>query len=190
LSGESLPRKEDRVKKGLCRNHDGDADIQWDAQDWLDEGDHLQGNPQDPDDDEFNPERSPIDVIMQCALSGCEVTGLPTRYLPHGKVMHIYRLYQATMQAWLEQTEAGLSGQEGEPQVRNELRRGPASYQQFLKRYKVKWRKCLKSRKSSDHAMCQTCFELQQMLDNRNATPAKKRQAIAADRVSWFELNL
>ena len=170
------------MKTGKGRNATGDADIQWGDKDWLDEGDDPNGDDADDDAGEFNPDRSPVDVLWAYSRAPHAVWGLPVRYLAHDKLSHIYQAYTAAMHAWLEQAEQtpGVS-----TETLNELRKGPSNYDWFRTRYRDKWRKCLKFRKSSQHAMCQTCFDHQQVLDSKKASREDKELAARRLREHW-----
>ena len=187
-----LPPTQERLKRGRRRHKAGDADIQWSGEDWLDEGDDPQGDDAQADDitddeaNEFNADRSPVDIIFAYSRAPHQVLGLPTRFLPHSKFSHVYRIYCAAMHAWLEQAEnSQVVGESAE--TLNELRRGPAEYCWVRRRYLEKWRKCLKFRKSSEHAQCLTCFERQHVLDSKKASRGDKDLAASALRQHWNE---
>ena len=54
--------------------------------------------------------------------------------------------------------------------VLQQLQKGPASFSHFRARYWTLWANFLRFRKASEHAMCDTCFELLQVAQPPSAT--------------------
>jgi len=100
-------------------------------------------------------------LTVACATS---VLGLPVRYLPHQTLSNLYWQFTSTWEqhmAWHRQ---------------HFFQKMP-SYNTFANRFRAHWRKVLQLRKGSQHAQCQTCFELQQLLRSPKANWGQKAQA-------------
>jgi len=112
----------------------------------------------DPEDD-WNPDYPSIDLFTRLTTASlARVVGLPIRYLSHGRVHDLYWMFVA---AW----DFLAAGERLDVQVSAE----PPSFVTFRRRWQV-WKQYLRFRKSSQHAQCQTCWELQQQMHNRRAT--------------------
>ena len=93
------------------------------------------------------------------AMTG-DVLGVPVRHLPHGKPHDLYLQYLAWHQIQLERGGEGVERCDEDADVATE----PASLSTFWRCWTYKWRNYLCFRKSSQHACCQTCFDLKQAI--------------------------
>ena len=104
-------------------------------------------------DDDWNPDFPSVDLFTRLTTaSQSRVVGLPARYLPHGRLHDLYWMF---LSAWdflasAERSDVTTSGK-------------PPSFVTFWRQWQV-WKTHLKFRKSSQHAQCQTCWELQQQM--------------------------
>ena len=117
-------------------------------------------------DDDWNPDFPSVDLFTRLTTaSQSRVVGLPARYLPHGRLHDLYWMF---LSAWdflasAERSDVTTSGK-------------PPSFVTFWRRWQV-WKTHLKFRKSSQHAQCQTCWELQQQMHTPTTTWADRMQA-------------
>ena len=120
--------------------------------------------------------------------AGTEVVNLPRRWLPPGTLSDLYWQFLAWHAALVEMdTDVSMSGidaprvlgQRCEDGVDNEA----ASLSTFLRCYRGKWQQVLKCRKASEHAQCQTCFDLQSALYSGHRTLQQKLQDARAWRL-------
>lgn len=103
---------------------------------------------------------NPVSACTIACLAG--VAGLPMRYLPHCRLVDLYWQFIA---AWDEQNSNGyLSFQT------------PPCFRTFAARW-THWKKWLRIRKVSQHAQCQTCFDLQLTINSVKSAWGQKMQA-------------
>ena len=114
----------------------------------------LNGSPwheeKDPDEVmEWTPDAPSVERFVQLTVAchGVAVPGVPVRYLPHGKLHDLYWMF---LSQWDIFSAPGVQG----PDV------AVPSYTLFWRRWQT-WKRFLRFRKASQHAQCQTCFELQ-----------------------------
>lgn len=104
-----------------------------------------------------------LNPVVCCTLACVAgVVGLPVRYLQHVRLMDLYWQF---ISAWDEQHSTGFLSFTS-----------PPCFKTFTRRWKV-WNKWLKIRKPSQHAQCQTCFDLQQVMNSMRSTWGQKMQA-------------
>jgi hypothetical protein len=148
-----------------------DADIQFDEQPWLQEGDALDAEPAPGAPvlpDEWNPDAPCLDQVHALTIATqARVTGVPVRYLPHQRLSDLYWLFQAS---WDRLAECLPEEQR--------LPAAPA-FRTFRRRW-WRWQPALKFRKASQHTQCQTCAEIQRPLRRPRASWAERTQAAAA----------
>ena len=107
--------------------------------------------------------------IISC-VTGDKILGLPKRYLPHQSLSNLYWIFTSV---W-DNTYARLCTSGATC----------PSFSTFQKRWRV-WKHRLKLRKSSQHAQCTTCHELQLVLRANNKTWGEKVQAARQLRVHY-----
>lgn len=103
-----------------------------------------------------------FDVTDTCLATGSFVLGLPLRYLPHQRISDLYWVFQSV---WESSYAPHLPAGSTVPCIGT-----------FTKRWRV-WSARLKFRKSSQHAQCQTCWELQQTLRSHKGWGEKVQAA-------------
>ena len=131
---------------------------------WLDRGEDL--NPEE--EDVHVPDHPDVDLstmLTRAAASSCTV-GLPVRYLPHSTLAVLYLLFIASWDTL----------KKFDPRGESDLQVMPSSTS-FQRRWHAVWNKYLKIRKSSEHAMCNTCFRLQAVLNGTRETLEARRDA-------------
>ena len=139
-TAEALPEEQGGK---VQRKMSVDADILLDESPWtvgdeLDEPGALQS--------EWCPDQPELDhYVALTTASTSHTIGLPVRRLQHGKLSELYWVFLAS---W-ECLQAHCSSLGTAP-----------SFSTFWRRWK-KWNHVLKFRKSSQHAQCQTCWDLQ-----------------------------
>ena len=139
LTGEPLPRPSKRKKAQVDPRFD--AEIEYDGVAWLDQGDNLQG--EDEEEEDWNPERNVIEVLIAgvgASHGNDRPIGLPTRYLPHSCVAHMYLVYVATQKKWQQDAIDAAADQFANPdpglqQCVKDLNKGPASQSHFTRRH-------------------------------------------------------
>lgn len=110
---------------------------------------------------------SPVEFIV--ASCGKQAVQAVRRYLPHGRPTDLYWQYLA----WHEHRKlTGLQSSVDESSGAKECVQA-ASWSTFWRVYQ-KWREVLRPRAESDHAKCQTCYELQTQLYCKHAAPQEK----------------
>ena len=102
-------------------------------------------------------------ATMITVASAASVIGLAVRYLPHVTLADLYAQFNA---AWEAQVASASGGFPAIP-----------SFTTFCRRWSTRWRKVLRMRKSSQHAQCQTCFDLQKQLRGAASSWGAKLQA-------------
>ena len=106
-----------------------------------------------------------ISPVAEATMTICApMQGLPTRYLQHVRVADLYWQFLA---AWDEQQLHGFL-----------TFQSPPCFRTFSRRWKF-WHdhKWLRIRKSSQHAQCQTCFELLRAINSTAGSWGSKMQA-------------
>ena len=123
---------------------------------------------------EWTPDNPSIETFVQLtvACQGVATPGVPVRYLQHGRLHDLYWLFLAQWDL------VSVQGQEPEECV------VPPSYTLFWRRWQV-WKRFLRFRKSSQHAQCQTCWELHQRMHKHNNTWHNRLEAARALRVHY-----
>ena len=182
-AAEPLPHKEIRA----LNDDKKDVEITFEDKAWLDKGDTLNAG----EDKDWQPDRPKVDVATRLTLAaqGMEKdVGLPVRFLPQTPLIH---LYWSFVSAW-DGLMACLAFES--PFVRKS--RCPISqdgswacpsYATFLKRWHDVFKHYLRFRKTSQHAMCQTCFELQQAIHCARGCMAKRLDAARALRKHYAD---
>ena len=138
----------------------------------------------------WNPDRPPVELHAQLAAlannPGADI-GLPVRYLGHAPLVHYYWLFHShwdSLHAYSTFAHEGTF-EEGSSSsgVLGSSSAGALpcpSMRLFQDRWKSVWRYYLRIRKSSQHAQCQTCFELSQIMHGHSAgVGARYRAALA-----------
>jgi hypothetical protein len=160
-TAEALP--EEQCGK-VQRKGSVDADIlldesPWSAEEIIEPGPLLS---------EWSPDQPELDhyvALTMASTSHC--IGLPVRRLQHGKLSELYWVFMASWEC-IQSHNASLG-------------RVP-SFSTFSRRWK-KWHHVLKFRKSSQHAQCQTCWDLQkEMLGFRGSGVVSWTSRLAAAR--------
>lgn len=134
--------------------------------------------------DTWSPDKPTVDSLVRLTVaSQAQVVGLPARYLPHGKLHDLYWMF---LSSWdfvrVELDKEPGSGQTSSvqtsrrPDVQKLRGLGTPSFPTFWRRWQV-WKVYLKFRKSSQHAQCQTCFELQQTMHRGSVSWELRMQA-------------
>ena len=82
------------------------------------------------------------------------VPGVLQRALPHQRLHDLYWVFLAAWEKIWEQANSAA-----QPALQ-----APPSYATFHRRWNQTWKKYMRFRKSSEHAQCQTCFDLLQQL--------------------------
>jgi hypothetical protein len=143
----------------------------------------LNGNPwldtQDEQVAEWTPDNPSIEKFVQltAACKGGATPGVPVRYLQHGR---LHDLYWVFLSQWdVVAGSVGSVGSEGPVAFVK-----PPSYTLFWRRWRI-WKQFLRFRKSSQHAQCQTCFELQQQMHKGSLTWHQRMAAARALRVHY-----
>lgn len=169
-AAESLPApsRSQGVEASGCQ---GDADISFDNKPWLDAGDPLW-----PDgEDSWCPDRPAVDVsqMLTVAADGKDI-GLPMRFLGHNTLHALYWCFRAHWSALQDHGSLeDIHGRQGRPNVGAEC----PSFSTFRRRWDAVWSYYLKFRKSSQHAQCDTCFKLQQVIEDRKGNLVAKWNA-------------
>jgi len=122
------------------------------------------------------PDKPTVESITKLTLaSSALVVGLPRRFLPHARVHDLYWLFLAswdTVCPYLESKSLGVQESAASPAMI-----AAPSWTTLWRCWNQTWSRYLSFRKSSQHAQCQTCFELQQELHARKNTWARRAQA-------------
>ena len=124
--------------------------------------------------DDWTPDRPTVDTMTRLTVASKSlVVGLPRRFLPHSRPYDLYWLFLA---AWdtIQEPQASRGVQESSSPATAQT---APSWPTFWRRWKTVWSGFLRFRKSSQHAQCQTCFELQQALHSRKETWLQRVQA-------------
>ena len=134
-----------------------DAEISYENGPWLYAGDQL--HPEQPttaeEDAEWRPDQPAAEVLHRLTVASTEVVpGILQRALPHQRLHDLYWVFLAAWEKIWEQANAA-------PQ---KALQSPPSYATFHRRWNQVWKKYMRFRKSSEHAQCQTCFDLLQQL--------------------------
>ena len=164
-AGEPLPRPE--LRKGPGKP--ADSDILYDTGPWLNHGDKLNGD----DDDSYNPDRPAVNVACLVTLACLGfVVGLPVRFLHHATLWSLYWQFVAYWETLRDSGRLGV-----EKSRRRDVGNEAPSFSTFQRRWHDIWRHYLRFRKSSEHAQCNTCWELQQRMFARGNSIADKIDA-------------
>ena len=110
---------------------------------------------------------NPVTAITLTSTAG---SGLPVRYLQHVKLIDLHWQF---MTAWDEQQKRGFF-----------CYMQPPCFKTFSRRW-VFWNKWLKIKAPSQHAQCQTCFELLRQINSKTASWGAKLQAARDLRVHY-----
>jgi hypothetical protein len=178
-AAEPLPCDEQRLQ-GIKTQTKGkpvsqDADVWFEDSPWLNAGEDPNGK----DDDatamsatsatsaarqEWNPDAPSVDVLLGFTIASSEtVVGMPRRYLSHCHLHDLYWMFEASWDCLRARS------------VSVNLAECP-SFSLFRQRWRI-WRRYLKIRKPSQHAQCQTCWELQRVMNAKDAIWSKRAQA-------------
>lgn len=167
---EYCPAARDRPQTDLCHQYflelyqSAAEPLPEDAQCAEAQGPEIPGEGADPwaavppdAADTWNPDAPNPTAFIAAALTAGTidsdtVLGLPRRYLPHGTPTDIYWMFVG----WCD--------------CHNVV---PASYSTFWRSWAV-WKKYLRHKKESQHAQCNTCFELQKTLHSTGSSWADK----------------
>ena len=153
-----------------------DADITFDNGPWYQSGDGLNLGDASLEEEQvawqnWEPDRPITEVLHQLTVASKEaVVGAPLRFLPHGRLHDLYWLFQAAWGTLVAHQRPGVLESW-------DLMQGPPSFMTFYRRWAAVWHKLLRFRKSSQHAQCQTCHELQQVMRGRQSNWQQKMQA-------------
>jgi hypothetical protein len=155
-AAEPLPKAKGHGRKAGMKV---DTEISYENSPWLRAGESL--CPEHPstlqEDEEWRPDRPANEVLHRLTVASAElVPGIAQRSLPHQRLFDLYWVFQA---AW-EKIREHSGGQ---------VLQNVPSYTTFHRRWTTVWSKYMRFRKSSEHAQCQTCFELLHQL--RGAGP-------------------
>ena len=164
---EGLPAPSKRAKSDSGVDHDITFDDGGSGEPnaWcLDAGGPLHGK----EDVSWNPDRPTVDTtnLLTVAADGKDV-GLPVRFLNHSSLFALYWVFCASWSAL---------GCCGVWQAAGDVPECP-SFATFRRRWHEVWRFYLKFRKTSCHAMCTTCFKLQQMIEDPKSDPGIRWKA-------------
>lgn len=129
---------------------------------------------EEADVQEWTPDNMPTEqfVALTVGCHGAGSPGVPVRYLQHGRLHDLYWLFSGTWDLLNVQSPESLHGV------------ATPSFTLFSRRWQV-WKKFLRFRKSSQHAQCQTCFELQQRMNKRNNSWHDRVEAARALKVHY-----
>ena len=139
----------------------------------LDDGTHMwAGQPMNPGEDqedtELSLERPVVELqasLAQLAQSPAADVGLPVRYLPHNPLIHHYWVFVSSWAHILASAQFDPQrGSSSNPHSRVSGFIPCPSYKTFNRRYQQVWERYLRIRKWSQHAMCNTCYMLQQQM--------------------------
>ena len=164
-----------------------DADCLFDHHEHMWEGQPLNPAEGKVDTEELSLEHPLVELqasLTQLAQSPCADLGLSVRYLPHNPLIHYYWVFVSSWDSILASAEfyPGI-GASWRPDSSSPKSIGfiPCpSYHTFCRRYRQVWAQYLRIRKQSQHAQCNTCFELQrEMHGARNSMQARLTAARA-----------
>lgn len=146
------------------------------------------GDPLNPEEREtWSVQPPPVEMYNMLAAvahdSGSDI-GLPCRYLPNMPLIHFYWLLVSSWDSVQAMTHFPVSRKSASHssesrssahgvESRSSGAWGTPSYSTFRRRYMEVWQRNLIIRKASQHAQCQTCWELQQKINKRGSMKAK-----------------
>jgi len=157
-----------------------ESDIHLHGSPWMDAGEPL--NP--GEDDSWEPTRPSVDQtrMLTQAARGLPVVGLRERYIQHTTVGILYWEFLAAWDTLKEHARKTKPKQET---------RGPADDQEtslpsppgigtFRQRWSEVWSKYIKIRQKTEHAQCNTCFRLREIIADPNQTMQARKDAAKA----------
>ena len=164
---------------------DPDPDFDHPEMPSLNAGDAL--NPEEQETWSVQP--PPVEMYSKLAAvahdSACDI-GLPCRFLPNMPLIHFYWLLVSAWDNVQAMTHFPVSKKSASgsrsPESRSAAHEAESrssgtwrvpSYDTFWRRYKEIWHRHLIIRKASQHSQCQTCWDLQQMINKRGSMSAK-----------------
>ena len=196
-AAEPMPKEPTLTQKaGLYT----DSEVTFDGCPWLQVRDRL--NPEEVEDPdpldlaEWSPDQAASEVLQRLTVASTgTVAGLKRRWLPHQRLHDLYWLFQGSWQLIHQDGSQHRHG--GAPVVPGvlavpevpEVKGVPGmpgavppcpSFTVFWRRWTKVWSQYLRMRKSSQHAQCQTCFQLQQDMHEKGATWGSRMQAAQA----------
>ena len=196
-AAEPMPKEPTLTQKaGLYR----DSEVTFDGCPWLQTGDPL--NPEEAEDPdpldlaEWSPDQAATEVLQRLTVASTgTVAGLRRRWLPHQRLHDLYWLFQGSWELIHQDGSQHRHG--GAPVVPGvlavpevpEVKGVPGmpgaappcpSFTVFWRRWTQVWSQYLRMRKSSQHAQCQTCFELQQDMNEKGKSWGSRMQAAQA----------
>ena len=177
-AGEPLPKMHASVEvsrgcvdEGTSRDTDVQVEVDGVLGPWLNSGDRINGE----DDDTYDPDRPVVDTTtMLTAAAHGQVVGLPMRFLQHGTLWLLYWHFLAHWDALRMCCSGGVKGSR-----RRSFQHEAAapSFATFQRRWHAVWRHYLRFRKKSEHAQCNTCFKLQQVMYDAGQGVQEKLEA-------------
>ena len=179
-----------------------DTDICLSSNPWLNAKDNL--NP-DEEDQEWDPSAPDVSRLNMLTLAACgaPAVGLRERYIQHTTMSILYWQFLATWETIKEYTQEapgkGAKGQRSK-RAKEQILAKPPCFGTFKTRYIDVWSKYIKIRQPTEHAQCNTCFQLQQIILD-NSKPLEVRRDAATqmhkhhreqytDRVLYWNLRL
>ena len=122
---------------------------------------------------EWTPDAPSVERFVQLtvACQGAAVPGVPVRFLPHARLHDLYWMF---VSQWDLLRAQGVQG----PDV------SVPSYTLFWRRWQI-WKVFLRFRKASQHAQCQTCFELQTQMHKTSLSWDARLSAARALRLHY-----
>jgi hypothetical protein len=172
-AGEPLPKTTavSCVRAGTSSDTDVQIEVGGVLGPWLNSGDRING----ADDDTYDPDRPVVDTTaMLTAAAHGQVVGLPMRFLHHGTLWQLYWHFLAHWDAVKMTCSEGVQGSRRRS-VQQEIA-GP-SFATFQRRWHAVWQHYLRFRKKSEHAQCNTCFKLQQVMYDAGQGVEEKMEA-------------
>ena len=182
----------------------GDSEVMFADVAWLRAGDALNPEEEDVPDEgealEWTPDQPAAEVLQKLTVASTGVVaGLRRRWLPHQRLHDLYWLFLASWQLIHQEGNSNIHGGvavvPGAPAVPgvNGVTGVPGavpgmpgtappapSFVVFWRRWTKVWSQYLRIRKSSQHAQCQTCFDLQQVMHNKGQTWGSRMEAAQA----------
>lgn len=138
---------------------------------WLDKDDPLTGDL----DNAWLPDRPAVDLsrALTLAANGIDM-GLPVRFLGH---TNLHSLYWCFLAHWSVLESQGVTGSGPGRRGRVGPGDGCPSYSTFRRRWFSVWCHYMCFRKSSQHAQCNTCWKLDQLIRDPKSSLAVKWKA-------------
>ena len=176
------PARGDRRPEAQHRPTDQgpESDIHLHDSPWLDAGDPL--NP--GEDDSWEPTRPSVDQthMLTQAARGLPVVGLRERYIQHTTVGILYWEFLAAWDTLKEHARKPKPKQETKAPTDDQETSlpSPPGIGVFRERWSEVWSKYIGIRQKTEHAQCNTCFRLMQIIAETSQTMQARKDAARA----------